>query len=80
MAARVHRPLKVIAFNANDICRQRYELSKQLQNLHIVFKSRRGHELWDVVCKYRETTTYCSDIQAFIVVISYTDGLTARLR
>jgi hypothetical protein len=35
MAARVHRPLKVTAFNATDIWRQRYELSKQLQGLHI---------------------------------------------
>jgi hypothetical protein len=35
MAARVHKPLKVIAFNANGIGRQRYELSKQLQDLHI---------------------------------------------
>jgi exonuclease III len=35
MAARVHRPLKVIAFNANGIGRQCYELSKQLQDLHI---------------------------------------------
>jgi hypothetical protein len=35
MAARGHRPLKVIAFNANDIWRQRYELSKQLQDLHV---------------------------------------------
>jgi hypothetical protein len=35
MAARVHRLLKVIAFNANDIWRQRYELSKQLQDSHI---------------------------------------------
>jgi hypothetical protein len=26
---------KVVAFNANGILRQRYELSKQLQNLHI---------------------------------------------
>jgi hypothetical protein len=34
MAARVHRPLKVIAFNANGICKQRYELSKQLPDLH----------------------------------------------
>jgi hypothetical protein len=25
----------------------------------------------------RETTTYCPDIQAFIVVIRYTDGLKA---
>jgi hypothetical protein len=30
MATRVHRPLKVLAFNANGIGRQRYELSKQL--------------------------------------------------
>jgi hypothetical protein len=29
---------------------------------------------------YIETTTYCSDIQAYIVVICYTDGLTARWR
>jgi exonuclease III len=35
MAARVHRPLKVIAFNANGIGRQRYELGKQLQDLKI---------------------------------------------
>jgi hypothetical protein len=35
MATRVHRPLKVIGFNANGIGRQRYELSKQLQDLHI---------------------------------------------
>jgi exonuclease III len=32
MAARIHRPLKVIAFNANGISRQRYEFSKQLQD------------------------------------------------
>jgi hypothetical protein len=32
---RVHRPLKVIVFNANGIGRQHYELSKQLQDLHI---------------------------------------------
>jgi hypothetical protein len=35
MAASVHRPLKVIAFNANGIWRRRYELSKQLQDLHM---------------------------------------------
>jgi hypothetical protein len=35
MAARDHKLLKVIAFNANDIWRQHYELSKQLQDLHI---------------------------------------------
>jgi hypothetical protein len=35
MATRVQRPLKVIAFNANGIGRQRYELSKQLQDLHV---------------------------------------------
>jgi hypothetical protein len=34
MAARIHWLLKVIAFNANGIWRWRYELSKQLQNLH----------------------------------------------
>jgi hypothetical protein len=33
MAATAHRPFKVIAFNANGIWRQRYELSKQLQDL-----------------------------------------------
>jgi hypothetical protein len=32
MAARVHRPLRIIAFNANGIWRQCYELSKQLQD------------------------------------------------
>jgi hypothetical protein len=35
MATRVHRLLKVLAFNANGIGRQRYELSKQLQDLHV---------------------------------------------
>jgi hypothetical protein len=35
MTTRVNRPLKVIAFNANGIGMQRYELSKQLQGLHI---------------------------------------------
>jgi exonuclease III len=34
MANRVHRPLKVIAFNVNGISKQRSELSKQLQDLH----------------------------------------------
>jgi hypothetical protein len=28
MAARIHWPLKIIAFNSNDIWRQRYELSQ----------------------------------------------------
>jgi hypothetical protein len=35
MTNRVHRPLKVTEFNANGISKQRYELSKQLQDLHI---------------------------------------------
>jgi hypothetical protein len=35
MAARFHRPLKVIAFNKNGIWRRRCELTKQLQDLHI---------------------------------------------
>jgi hypothetical protein len=35
MIASVHRPLKVIAVNANGIWRRRHELSKQLQDLHI---------------------------------------------
>jgi hypothetical protein len=35
MAARGHRTLRIIAFNENGIWRQRYELSKQLQVLHI---------------------------------------------
>jgi exonuclease III len=35
MASRVHRPLKIISFNANGIGRQRHVLSKQLQDLHI---------------------------------------------
>jgi hypothetical protein len=34
MAARFHRPLKVVAFNVNGIWRRRDELSKQLQDLH----------------------------------------------
>jgi hypothetical protein len=35
MANRIYRPIKVIAFNANGIMRHHYELSKQLQDLHI---------------------------------------------
>jgi exonuclease III len=35
MAARVHRLLKVIAFNVNGIWRQCYELSKHVQDLYI---------------------------------------------
>jgi hypothetical protein len=35
MATIIHRPVKVIAFNENGIMRQRYELSKQLQDLHV---------------------------------------------
>jgi exonuclease III len=35
MANRIHSPLKIIAFNANGIMKQRYELSKQLQDLHV---------------------------------------------
>jgi hypothetical protein len=33
--SRINRPLRVIAFNTNGIWRQRYECSKQLQDLHI---------------------------------------------
>jgi hypothetical protein len=35
MASRVHRPLKIIPFNADGIGRQRHELSKQLQDICI---------------------------------------------
>jgi hypothetical protein len=35
MVARVHRPLKVIAFNSSGIWRWCYELSKHLQDLLI---------------------------------------------
>jgi hypothetical protein len=35
MDPRIHRPLKIIAFNADGIWRQRYELTEQLQDLHI---------------------------------------------
>jgi hypothetical protein len=48
-----------------------------------VSKERTEHcsiEVWDVVYVYIETTTYCSDIQAFIVVTRYTDGFTAGRR
>jgi exonuclease III len=31
MNSKIHRPLKIVAFNANGITRQRYELGKQLQ-------------------------------------------------
>jgi hypothetical protein len=45
MATRVHRPHKVLAFNANGIGRQCYELSKQLQDLHV-----------DVVLFFKDTS------------------------
>jgi hypothetical protein len=35
MATRVHRPLKVLAFNASCTGRQRYGLRKKLQDLHV---------------------------------------------
>jgi exonuclease III len=35
MANRIHRPLKIIAFNANGNMKQLYEVSKQLQDLHV---------------------------------------------
>jgi hypothetical protein len=35
MATRIQRPIKVIAFNANGTGRQRYELSKELEDLHL---------------------------------------------
>jgi hypothetical protein len=35
MATRIHRLIKVVACNANGTGRQRYELSKQLQDLHV---------------------------------------------
>jgi hypothetical protein len=35
MATSVHRPFNVFAFNTNGIGRQRYELSKQLRDLHV---------------------------------------------
>jgi hypothetical protein len=42
--------------------------------------SRRGHQCGDVVYVYIETTTYCSDVQALIVVTRYTDVFTAGRR
>jgi hypothetical protein len=35
MPTTVHRPLKIIAFNVNDIGRRAYEVRKQLQDLKI---------------------------------------------
>jgi hypothetical protein len=35
MANRIHKALKIIAFNANGIWLQHYELSKQIQNQRI---------------------------------------------
>jgi hypothetical protein len=35
MAATVYRLLNVVAFNANGNARRRYELSKQLQQMHV---------------------------------------------
>jgi exonuclease III len=52
MAIRIHRPLKIIAFNVNGIWRQRYELSKQLQDLHIdvaLFSETHLKTAWEVL-------------------------------
>jgi hypothetical protein len=38
MAVRILKPLKVVTFNANDIARWRYELSKQLQDVALLAK------------------------------------------
>jgi hypothetical protein len=35
MTTRIRRPLKIVAFNTNGIVRQRYELTTQLQDLHV---------------------------------------------
>jgi hypothetical protein len=35
MATEIHRLLKVLAFNVNDIGSRRYELSKELQELNV---------------------------------------------
>jgi hypothetical protein len=35
MAARLRRPLSVIVFNANCVWKQRYEISKQVQDVKI---------------------------------------------
>jgi hypothetical protein len=50
-----------------------------------VFISRRDHQcgmsyIYIYIERERETTTYCSDIQAFIVVTRYIDGFTAGRR
>jgi hypothetical protein len=37
MAATVHRPLTVIAFSVNGIWRQRFERTKQLQDLLVLY-------------------------------------------
>jgi hypothetical protein len=56
MAARVHRPLKVIAFNANGIWMRRYELGKQLQDLHIneavLSETHLKHHEWFIIPNY----------------------------
>jgi exonuclease III len=64
MAARVHRPLKVIAFNANGTWRQHYELSKQLEDLHIdvalLSETRLKHHEKFFIPNYHFHQTSCS--------------------
>jgi exonuclease III len=53
MSVKIHRPLKVVAFNANGIARQRFELSKQLQAQRIdvanLFETRlKPHERFSI--------------------------------
>jgi hypothetical protein len=53
MVAKIHRPLKIIAFNANGIWRHSYDLSKQLQDLQldVALKHLKPHE-WFYIPNY----------------------------
>jgi hypothetical protein len=61
MVARFQRPFKIVALNANDFARQRYELSKQLRKL--LRKLQRvlsSIEMWYQHMKFNEDRTESS--------------------
>jgi hypothetical protein len=87
MVSRIGRPLKIVAFNTNDIWRRRYELSKQLQDLYIRVDiallseiHRKTHE-WFFIPNYRfcraerfpgRKDIHRSDVNALYMCDTYT--------
>jgi hypothetical protein len=71
----------------NSFSTKHVKLSSELQfsvlvtvEMHVKIQATACYKLWSVVYVYIETTTYRSDIQAFILVTCYTDVFTAGKR